>query len=135
MRLHIFSYISWSFVVFLEEMSVQALHPLFIWIVCLFGVEFYEFFLYFLKRFYLFIYFRERGEGEREGEKHQCVVASHVPCTGDLAHNPGMGPDWESNQRSFGPQAVTQYPEPQQPGLLFYFYFLFLKVPVFHRTM
>ena len=28
------------------------------------------------KRFYLFI-FRERGrEGEREGEKHQCVVAS-----------------------------------------------------------
>ena len=36
-------------------------------------------FLSFLKRFYLFI-FREKGrEGEREGEKHQCVVASHVP--------------------------------------------------------
>ena len=46
----------------------------------------------------LFI-FRERGrEEERAGEKHQCVVASHVPPTGDLAHNPGMCPDWESNQ-------------------------------------
>ena len=52
----------------------------------------------FLKDFiYLFL---ERGgrEGEREGEKHQCVVASHVPPTGDLACNPGMCPDWESNQ-------------------------------------
>ena len=45
----------------------------------------------------LFI-FRERGrEGEREGEKRQCVVASHTPLPGDLAHNPGMCPDWESN--------------------------------------
>ena len=50
---------------------------------------------YFLKDFiYLFL---ERGEGEREGEKHQCVVASHAPTTGDLAHNPGMCPDWELN--------------------------------------
>ena len=32
--------------------------------------------------FNLFI-FRERGrEGEREGEKHQCVVASHAPLLG-----------------------------------------------------
>ena len=32
----------------------------------------------FFKRFYLF--FRERGrKGEREGKKHQCVVASHAP--------------------------------------------------------
>ena len=44
----------------------------------------------FFKRFYLLL---ERGEGkEKEGEKHQCVVASHVPPTGDLAHNPGMCP-------------------------------------------
>ena len=44
----------------------------------------------------LFI-FRERGrEEEREGEKHQCVVATWVPPTGDLACNPGMCPDWES---------------------------------------
>ena len=32
-------------------------------------------------------------EGEREGEKHPCVVASHTPSTGDLACNPGMCPD------------------------------------------
>ena len=44
---------------------------------------------------YLFI-FRERGqEGEREGEKHQSVVASHTPPTGDLACNSGICPDWE----------------------------------------
>ena len=46
---------------------------------------------YFFKDFiYLFL---ERGrEGEREGEKHQCVVASHVPPTEVMAHNPGMCP-------------------------------------------
>ena len=56
----------------------------------------------FLLRLYLFI-FRERGkEGEREGEKHQCVVASRAPTTGDMADNPGMCPDWELNQRPFG---------------------------------
>ena len=38
---------------------------------------------YFFKRFYLLI-FRERGrEGEREGEKHQCVVAPQMPPAGD----------------------------------------------------
>ena len=35
--------------------------------------------------------FRERGrEGEREEEKHQCVVASHMPPTWDLVCNPGV---------------------------------------------
>ena len=49
------------------------------------------------KRFYLFI-FRERGrDGEREGEKHQCVDAFPVAPTGDLACNPGICPDWELN--------------------------------------
>ena len=62
--------------------------------------------------------FRERGrEGEREGEKHQCVVASCTPPTGDLACNPGTFPDWESNQLPFGSQAGTQSTEPHQPGL------------------
>ena len=42
--------------------------------------------------------FRQRErEGERGGEKYQCVVASRMPPTGDLACNPGMCPDWESN--------------------------------------
>ena len=70
-------------------------------------------FIYFLKRFYLFI-FRERG---KEGEKHQCVVASCTPPTGDLACNLGICPDWESNRRPFGLQASTQSTEPHQPGL------------------
>ena len=51
----------------------------------------------FLKTNFIYL-FLERGEGkERVGEKHQCVVFSHVPPIGDLAHNPGMCPDWESN--------------------------------------
>ena len=57
-------------------------------------------FHFIFKRFYLF--FRERGkEGEREGENHQCVVASRMPPTGDLACNPDTCPDWESNRRLF----------------------------------
>ena len=62
------------------------------------------------KRLYLFL---ERG---REGEKHRCVVASHTPPTGDLACNPGMYPNWESNQQPFGSQALAQSTEPHQPG-------------------
>ena len=53
--------------------------------------------------------FRERGkEGDREGEKHQCVVASHMPPTGDLAHNPGMCPDQQSSQQPFTLWNATQ---------------------------
>ena len=67
-------------------------------------------------RFYLFIFSERRREGEREGEKRQCVAASHAPPIGDVGHNPGMYPDWESNQRYFGSQAGTQSTEPCQPG-------------------
>ena len=71
-------------------------------------------------RFYFFIYFSRGGrEAERKGEKHQCAVASLMPLTGDLAHNPGMCPDWESNQRPFALQACTQSTEPRQPGPIF----------------
>ena len=74
----------------------------------------------FKKIFYLFI-FREKGrEGEREGEKHQCVVVSHAPPTGDPSHNLDMCPDWELNHRPFGSQAGTQSTEPHQPGLNIY---------------
>ena len=42
-------------------------------------------FCWFLKKI-LFIYFGQSGkEGEREGERHQCVVASRLPPIGDLA--------------------------------------------------
>ena len=57
--------------------------------------------------------------GEREGKKHQCVVVSRAPPTGDLAHNPDMYPDWESNRWPFGLQAGIQSTELHQPGLIF----------------
>ena len=69
----------------------------------------------FFLRFHLFI-FRERGkEGKRQREKHQHVVTSRAPPTGDLASNSGMCPDWESNLPPFGSQAGTQSTEPHQP--------------------
>ena len=58
------------------------------------------------KRFYLSI-FGERGrEGEKEREKHQCVVVSHAAPTGDVARNPGTCPDWESNRQPCGSQST-----------------------------
>ena len=76
---------------------------------------------FFFKDHYLFI-FRENGEGnEKEGEKHQCVAASHVPHAGDPAHNPGMCPDWKLNWRPIGSQSGTQSTEPHQPGQHFCF--------------
>ena len=72
----------------------------------IFIIEFFLPLKSFLKRFYLFL---ERGEGrEKERGKHQCVVASQEPPTGDLAGNPGMCPDleikpatlWFAGQRS-----------------------------------
>ena len=64
----------------------------------------------------LFIYFQREEKGRRKGEKHQCVVASHTPHTGDLTRNPGMCSDWESNLRPLGSQASTQSIESHQPG-------------------
>ena len=65
---------------------------------------------------------REGGrEGEREGGKHQCVVASHGDPTGDLARNPGMCPDSELNWRLFDLQACAQFTELPQPGVGFLF--------------
>ena len=57
----------------------------------------------FLKDFtYLFLERGERMEKEREGNidlrEIDRLVASFKPPTGDLACNPGMCPDWESNQ-------------------------------------
>ena len=54
-------------------------------------------FIYLFKRFYLCIFSQRGREGEREGEKHQRVVASCMSPTGNLACHPGMCPDWELN--------------------------------------
>ena len=81
----------------------------------------------FLKDFiYLFL---ERGkEGEREGEKHQCVVASCTPPTWDLAFNPGMYPS-----KNFGSQAGAQSTEPHQPGQRKCYYFFLTNEETGHR--
>ena len=96
-----------------HNLTAVACSPVFVVITNL-----YLFF--FFLRFYVFI-FRERGrEGEREAEKHQCVVAFHAPPTGDLARNPGMCPDWDSNQQPFSSQSSTQSAKPYQPGPLLF---------------
>ena len=62
-------------------------------------------------------------EEEREGDKHQCVVALQVPPTGELARNPGtLYSDWELNQRPFGSQAGIQSTEPHQPEISLSFF-------------
>ena len=57
-----------------------------------------------------------------------------MPPTGDLAHNPGMYPDWELNWRLFGSQTDTQSTDPYQPGLLFIknFFYPHLRIFFFH---
>ena len=95
------------------------------------------FLFYFLKDFiYLFL----DSEGEREREKHQCVVASCLPPTRDLASNPDMCPEGELNWRPFGSQSGAQSTEAHQPGLgklffiwpgLYHSYYLPLYHPSF----
>ena len=55
---------------------------------------------------------------EKEMERNINVwLLLACPQMGDLACNPGMCPDWESNQQHFGSQASAQSIEPHQPGL------------------
>ena len=56
------------------------------------------------------------------------MVASHMLPTGDPAHNPGVCPDWESNQQPFGLQAGAQSTELQQPWLFYKSYSVTGKV-------
>ena len=87
----------------------------------MYPTEFGVVFVFVFLRVYLFIC-RQKGKvGEREGEKHLCVLVSHAPPTGDLACNPGMCPDWEWNQQPFCSQASAQSTEPHQAGLCFFF--------------
>ena len=65
---------------------------------------------------------------QRGKEEHQCVVASCVLPTGDLAHNPVMCPDWESNRQPFGFQACPQSTEPHQPGPIFFNFWRLLSM-------
>ena len=69
-------------------------------------------FFFFLKILLLL----DRGKGREERGKETSMCGCPIE---DLAHNPGMCPDWELNQRPFGLQACTQSTEPHQPGVTF----------------
>ena len=51
----------------------------------------------FFFRVYLFIFRKKGREGEREGEKHQCVVPLMCPPLGTHPATQACAPDWESN--------------------------------------
>ena len=51
-------------------------------------------FFSFLKKDFIYLFLEWGREGEREGEKHQYVVASLTPPTGDLARNQAFGQTW-----------------------------------------
>ena len=57
-----------------KKIGMILIHSCYVGIVVLAVV-----FIYFLKRFYLFIFREGKGGRKREGEKHQCVVASRAP--------------------------------------------------------
>ena len=94
--------------------------------------------VFFLKDFIYFIFTQRGREGERGGEKHQCVVASPMPPTGNLACNPGLCPDWESNQQPFGSQPTLNTLNYTSQGLkmifLCYMYLPQLKKKTFNHT-
>ena len=69
-------------------------------------------FLFYFLVSYLFIFRDRRRKGERKGEEHHCVLASHAPPSGDLAHNTSMCPDWELNWWPFASQFGAQPTEP-----------------------
>ena len=77
----------------------------------------YKYVSEFLK-YFISLELEEKGRRKRNIMcKRNRLVASLTPPSGDLACNPSMCPDWESNQQPFNPQAGTQSTEPHQPGL------------------
>ena len=79
------------------------------------------FFLFFLSFFFF----------QRQGEKHQYVVASHGAVAGDLAHNSGMCPDCKSNLRPFGLQPTLNslsYTSQSKMVVVFGFWFFFSAI-------
>ena len=78
-------------------------------------------------KFYLFIYLFRKGKGGRKRERNiNVVVASHTPTTGDLARNPGMCPDWESNLLVLR-LALSPLSHTSQGSILLNMYFLLFR--------
>ena len=66
-----------------------------------------------------------KGGRKRGRETSICGRLLQAPTRG-LAHNPGMCPDWESNQRFFGSQAHIQSSELYQSGWKFILFLSFV---------
>ena len=84
----------------------------------------------------LFIDFQREGKGGRKRGRGTSMCETSItylsgPSTGDLAVNPGMCPDQESNQWPFDLQASAQSPEPHQQGHLL---FLMSNKILFRKT-
>ena len=77
--------------------SLSFLDFLEVYFLCQIREVLLHYIFFFLFKYFIYLFLEKGREGEREGEKHQCVVASHMAPTGDLACNPGMWPDWELN--------------------------------------
>ena len=80
-----------------------------------------EIIIYFLKILFIYIEREGKGGGERGGsidvrEKHPSVASCAPPTGEDLARNPGMCPDWESNPQPYSLQAGAQSTEQHHPG-------------------
>ena len=69
----------------------------------------------FLKDF-TYLYLERREVREKERERNINVWLPLGSPTGDLAYNPGICPDWESNWQTFGSQVGTQSTDPHPPG-------------------
>ena len=78
-------------------------------------------FLY-LKKYFV-CQFLERGKGGRKRGRETWMWERNIhwlplahALTGDWAHNPGLCPDWESNQRPFALWDDAQPTQPHQAG-------------------
>ena len=79
------------------------------------------------------------GQGERKRERNIDVqeihqsVASHMPPTGDVVHNPNMCPDWELNQWPFGLWPVVSPLRHTSKGPFYLFIFLRFYLFIFRE--
>ena len=95
---------------YLISCNTQFIFKYFLGFIYLFILKIQDYQHLFLK---YFIYsFLDRGE------RREKIVIVWLPLTcptpRNLAHNPGMCPDWELNQRPFGSQVSVQSTEPHQ---------------------
>ena len=114
---------------------IKSLQKMIVFFFLLTLIHFLSFFLSFHSFFFFedFIYlFLESGrEGEREGDKYQCVVALRARPPPPLETWPATQAcalTGKLNQQPFDSQAGTQSTEPHQPGL-----FLSYKIKTFSK--